>query len=228
VAAAKGAPTNVAAAKRGPATKVPATTSRRKPETPAAKPASKPPAAGRANLPASKASKAARPAKPRAPAAKRATAKPAPRKRAVKKRAPRSTVDLHALGARVISVFGPFNTRVLIEMNAEKAQALFPNGGLIAAARTKVIEAVERDVAVLRKASPALADSGLAATAISLAYEIEHPYNSATAKASCAKALMEAIATLRALAPPEERKDELDDIAARRAVRLAAARGAGT
>lgn len=88
-----------------------------------------------------------------------------------------------------------------------------------------VVDAVDRDVDEIRKAAPALADSALAAAALALAYEIADPYNSATAKAACTKALMEAMATLRELAPPAETKDDLDSIIAGRVLRLATAGG---
>lgn len=111
-------------------------------------------------------------------------------------------------------------------MSSEKAADLFPNGTLGSSGPTDVVDAVERDVDAIRQSAPALADSALAATALSLAYEIEHPYNSATSKSMCAKALMEAMATLRELAPPAEKKDAIDELAAERKKRRSAARGA--
>lgn len=54
-----------------------------------------------------------------------------------------------------------------------------------------------------------------------MAYEIENPFNSATSKSMCAKALLETLDTLRELSPPAEEGDALDELASRRAVRLA-------
>src|SRR5689334_12698707 len=94
----------------------------------------------------------------RKPASKAATAK--------RRAAPKPKIDLHALGARVINVFGPFGSLVLIEMSAEKAADLFPDGALGAAAPLIVANAVIQDLEVLRERSPELAESALAAVAI--------------------------------------------------------------
>lgn len=113
--------------------------------------------------------------------------------------------------ARVLSVFGAFNAYVLIQVPAELAAEIF--GELPDKARPDVVEAVEGDVAKL----PAhLAASALAQTAIALAYELQDPYNSATSKSMCAAKLMDAMATLRELAPPADEKDEIDDLKALR------------
>jgi hypothetical protein len=131
-------------------------------------------------------------------------------------------VDLHAVGARVVSVFmrGKLE-RVLIEMPGDVAFDMFPDG-FGAARRADLIEATERDLADLRTRDRALADSGLAAMVLQLAYEIADPYNSATSKSMCAKALLDAMSQLRELAPPKRKSDRLDDLAARRLQRLAA------
>jgi len=104
-------------------------------------------------------------------------------------------------------------------MSAEVAgellgEALALSGG------SNVIEAVERDLAELRERDERLAESGLAAAAMAMAYEIEHPYNSATSKSMCAKVLRETIDRLHELAPPEQEKDELDAILDGRRERL--------
>lgn len=130
------------------------------------------------------------------------------------------SVDLKDLGARVVSVYGPFNSLVMFEMSADRAAELFPDG-FVASARSNVIDATERDIERIRKASPELADSALAAATLALAYAMEHPYTSATAKANCHARIQEAMDRLRELAPPEQKKDDLDDIAAARARRLA-------
>lgn len=132
--------------------------------------------------------------------------------------------DLKGFGARVVSVFGAFNSRVMIELDAERAMELFPDG-LGDARPSRVIEAIEREIESWRGASPKLADSTYAATAVALAYEVENPWNSATSKAYCAKELRETMTLLRAMLPADEKKDGIDDLERRRAERLAA-RGA--
>lgn len=144
------------------------------------------------------------------------------------KRRAAAKVDLHARGARVVSVFGPFASRVLIEMPVSAAVEMFPDGALAAAGPSYVIDAVERDVAAIRERDPQLADSTLAASALAMAYEIANPYNSATSKSMCDKAMRDAMKTLRDLLPPERKKDGVDVLAQRRDARRAklAARGA--
>lgn len=129
-------------------------------------------------------------------------------------------VDLYALGARVVSVYGPFNSLTLIELPTEVAEGLFPDG-LDAAAPSLVVEATERDLARIRKRDRDLADSALAASAVAMAREIENPFNSATSKSMCQARLADAMQTLRGLAPPEEVADGIDEIADRRAKRRA-------
>lgn len=173
--------------------------------------------------------------------AKKTVAKPAPRKRAPAKKPPpkppvveaeapeadEPELDLHALGARVVSVFGPFGSRVLIEMSTGLAERLFTEP-LAQASRTELITAVERDIKDLEDRAPGLGigKSALAATSTALAIEIEHPYNSATAKAQCARVLTDTLEQLRALAPPAEEKDGLDDLTERRNARLTGGRPA--
>lgn len=128
--------------------------------------------------------------------------------------------DLHAAGGRVVSVFGAFNSRVLIELPTSKAVQLFP-GPLEGSSPTHLVESVERDLADLRKRSAPLADSALAASALAMALEIENPYNSSTSKSMCARVLIDTMDSLRELAPSEEKKDGLDDLASRRAARIA-------
>lgn len=82
-----------------------------------------------------------------------------------------------------------------------------------------VVGSVRRDLAEIAKRSPELASSGFAATALALAREMDKD-NSATSKSMCAKALVEALSLLRELSPPEQKRDGLDDLAARRAKRL--------
>ncbi len=130
--------------------------------------------------------------------------------------------DIGELGARVVSVFGPFGSSTLVQMPTSLAAGLF--GGeadLGGCAPRNVIDAVERDLAKM----PAVADTALAAVAVALARELEHPYNSATSKSMCAARLNETMAELRALAPPERKADSIDRIAAQREKRQAAAAG---
>ena len=164
-------------------------------------------------MPARKAAKpAARKSPTRKPARKKAATKPAA--------AEPARPDLHALGAQVVSVFGSRRAYVLIVMPAEEAQALFPEH-LSASGRTSQIEAAEREVEAIRNADKDLADGALAASAISMAFEIANPYNSATAKSYCAREMRDTLDRLRELAPPEARKDGIDDLADKRAKRRA-------
>jgi hypothetical protein len=95
------------------------------------------------------------------------------------------------------------------------------------APRARRLGAVETalcaDLAVIRAASPELADSALAATALAMAREIDKPRNSATSKSMCAARLTDALEQLRALTPPAEESDDVDDLKRRRAERRAAA-----
>lgn len=123
--------------------------------------------------------------------------------------------DLFKTGARVISVFGPFGSRAMIEVSAYLAVHLFREP-LADSGRTNVIDAVEHDLAEIRELDEELANSALAATAERMAYELEHPFNSATSKAQCAKALNETMDRLRELSPEQEEGDSLDAISNRR------------
>jgi hypothetical protein len=80
---------------------------------------------------------------------------------------------------------------------------------------------VERDLAKIRERDPEVADSALAASAVALAREIEHPFNSATSKSMCAGKLHEALDRLRELAPPKQEDDRIEDLAAECRLRLA-------
>lgn len=135
-------------------------------------------------------------------------------------------LDLKKLGARVVSVFGPFNCRVMIEMDSERAAELFPDG-FGDARPARVIDAIEAEIESWRGIASKVAESTYAATAVALAYEVEDPYNSATSKAYCAKELRETMTLLRSMLPVEKRKDGVDDLESRRAERLAKQRAAG-
>jgi hypothetical protein len=85
-----------------------------------------------------------------------------------------------------------------------------------------VVAAVERDLAKL----PAdLRDSALAATALVMAKQLDYERTSPTARSMCARVLLDTLDRLRELAPEDTKKDKLDDLAGRRAARLAAAQG---
>lgn len=126
--------------------------------------------------------------------------------------------------ARVVSVFGPFNNRALVEMSAEDAMALVAQDE-VEVPRARSIVAAEAEVERIRKVDADLADSLLAALVVSLAYEIENPYNSATSKSMCAHELRQTIDRLRELMPAEKRKGALHDIKSGHASRLRLAQG---
>lgn len=80
----------------------------------------------------------------------------------------------------------------------------------------KVAPAIRRELRRLAERDADLAASALAATALTLAKELDDPENSATSKSMCAKALNETMEKLLALAPVEEEKDGLDELTSRR------------
>ena len=80
-----------------------------------------------------------------------------------------------------------------------------------------VVEAVNRDLA---RMPGDLRDSALAATALAMAEQLDGD-NSATSKSMCAKALLDTMAVLRGLAPPERVKDDVDQLAEKRRARRA-------
>jgi hypothetical protein len=125
--------------------------------------------------------------------------------------------------ARVVSVFAN-GQRVMIEMHVDRATAEF--GDLAGAGGSEVVDAIKGELAEIRKRNAEVADSALAAAAVRMAFELDHPYNSATAKANCMSELHKAMDRLLELAPREEQaKGRLDELKARRkkAARRAAA-----
>jgi hypothetical protein len=83
-----------------------------------------------------------------------------------------------------------------------------------------VVAALERDLQELGRRQPGLDRSALAASALSLAAELDSAQNSATSKSMCARALREVWDRLQELAPAQEEGDQLDDLAKRRDARL--------
>jgi hypothetical protein len=113
-------------------------------------------------------------------------------------------------GAQVISVYGPFGSRTMIDIATAQAERIFEGQPLAAHSRTHTVDAVERDLAELRERDAELAESSLAAAALRMAYELENPFNSATSKSQCAKALREIVDRLRELAPEKEEAGEVE------------------
>jgi hypothetical protein len=129
------------------------------------------------------------------------------------------------------SVYGPFTARrVLVEMSYDRAAELFGPTPLSTAIPRRLVDAVEGELERIRALDPALADGPLAASAVAMALEIEHPFNSATSKSMCQNRLAEALRELRELAPVQPKKDGLDELAERRTARRSqlVAGGAGT
>lgn len=85
----------------------------------------------------------------------------------------------------------------------------------------KAVAAVQRDLATIAETDPALATSALAAAAMAMAREVDNSGNSATSMSMCANALLNIMNQLRELMPKAAEKDGLDDLSARRAVRIA-------
>lgn len=129
---------------------------------------------------------------------------------------------------RVISVDGPFNSRVLVDMSADEASRLLEDDEQLSSLAPSVVsEGVERDIASIARGDDAVAGSALAGAARVLAWQMENPYASATAKSMCSKELRETLERLRALAPPVETEDEIERARKRRAGRLARQSAAG-
>lgn len=117
--------------------------------------------------------------------------------------------------AYLVSLHGPFESRALVDLPTRVAEQLF-EGPLAQHGLRRVIGAAERTVERIGETDPDLADGVLAATAMALAYQIEHPGNSATSKSMCARELRETMDRLRELAPPLTKKDGIDELKAKR------------
>ena len=83
---------------------------------------------------------------------------------------------------------------------------------------SSVVAGVQADLGGLR--DKRLAVSALAQSALVLAAQLDDPETSATAKANCARILLETLDRLRALQPPAREKDGLDELSAKRATRI--------
>lgn len=117
--------------------------------------------------------------------------------------------------AYVVSIF---KKRALLEVSTDTAEELFGRP-LAQCGRTHTIEAVERDIAEITKRDRESGESGMAAAALRMAYELEVPWNSATSKAQCAKSLRELLQTLFERAPEAPKKDGVDALSAERDAR---------
>lgn len=123
-------------------------------------------------------------------------------------------------GARVLNVY---HGRAVIEVSRELASFLFERP-LEECAPTDTVGAVEADLALIRSRDPLVAESALAAGALRMAHEIEDPFNSATSKSQCMKALHQAMDRLLELSPPgQDKKGRLYEIKAEREARRKAA-----
>lgn len=111
----------------------------------------------------------------------------------------------------------------MVSMTTRRAEELFGDT-LTEIYPTRVVAAVEKELAALRKRDKDLADSATAAGALAMAFELDNPHNSATSKSMCRKQLAEALEELRDRAPAEKKGDSVDDLADRRKERRATAR----
>lgn len=127
--------------------------------------------------------------------------------------------------ARIISVFGAFNNRALVEMSADDAMELVGRDE-IDVPRARSITAAELEVERIRELDPALADSLMAAAIVSLAYELDNPYNSATSKANCVGELRQTMNRLHELMPESQEQDVVDELREQRDKRRAGSAGA--
>lgn len=114
---------------------------------------------------------------------------------------------------RVVSVFGPFNSKALVEVSMDTALRMI-EADAIAPRSFGVIDAIDNELAGLREHAPEIADSALAAAARALAYELENPYNSLTSKSQATKELRDGMDRLRELVPDDSEEDAIDGLRA--------------
>jgi hypothetical protein len=114
--------------------------------------------------------------------------------------------------------------RTVIEVSTELAGFLF-RGPLAESGDASVASAVEEDLEMIRKRDAKVADSALAAAALRMGRELDDPFNSASAKAQCARALHAHMDRLLELSPPgQEKEGKLHELKSqRKARRLSAA-----
>lgn len=113
---------------------------------------------------------------------------------------------------------GPFTKLALVLMPLDAATDLVGDSSDRPA---YVLEGVIHDLAAIREMDEDLAAGALAGTAIALAFELENPYCSATAKSNCANSLASVLEQLRELVPVKTEGDGLDELTAERQKRLA-------
>jgi hypothetical protein len=131
-----------------------------------------------------------------------------------------SSKDRVAKHGNVIQCARSGNANHPTEKPLELVRKIVDNMGVVAARRRGPVEAGCR--AGHRgdhRRDPDLAEGGLAMAALQMAREMDNPNNSATSKSMCGKTLADTLATLRSLAPPEAKRDSIDDLAAARARR---------
>lgn len=129
--------------------------------------------------------------------------------------------DLFRFGARVLRVH---QDRTTIEVSTDLAAFLFRKP-LSESGQASVATAVEEDLALIRQRDEKVANSAIAAAALRMGYELDDPFNSATSKSQCAKALQAHMDRLLELSPPgQEEEGKLHELKSQReARRLAAA-----
>lgn len=151
--------------------------------------------------------------KPKSAAKPPAKRKPA-RRRAATKAKP--ATGLRERGASVVSIFGAFGCLTMVQMPTSLAEELFGDTPLGQCSPTNVVDAIARD---LEPMPEALSTSAIAAVALALGREIEHPYNSATSKSMCAARVAEIMGELRELCPPAPKVDRIDEVKTKRDAR---------
>jgi hypothetical protein len=128
--------------------------------------------------------------------------------------------------AQVVSVFHN-GLYVLVEMHVDRLEEIFGELPIADAAGTETIDATRAELEDIRRRNPKVADSALAAAAMRMAYELDHPHNSATAKSYCVKELRQTMDRLLELAPPGEKGgSRLDELRKKREADAAARRSA--
>lgn len=84
-----------------------------------------------------------------------------------------------------------------------------------------VVAGVRADIKRITVLAPDMAKSSLALSALALAALIDDPGNSATSRSMCARELRETLVALAAACPEVREADGVDELAGRRAARIA-------